>query len=280
VTGKRSGVPAGTHRKSISSSNLKLLAAAPVIVGVSAWTMFAGGGAKTCKVDASRAAAQICGPAPGPANVDVKIDTTMFRGDRRVAKAAADAAASYAEVPIEYGGTVQITEFGRTASRSRVLFQAEIPTRDELRLSQRAGLQNDLRTKIKAALSRLGSGDSDREFAAGSDILGAYTLPSTAPLKPGLPLLRVALTDGRVQVPGFSLVSVLRRKGFATALRELAAHLPKARGPKPDGLVIAGVGGTGGLIPDEDPAMTDSLTVIHERLCKGLARTCRVTSTL
>jgi hypothetical protein len=34
------------------------------------------------------------------------------------------------------------------------------------------------------------------------------------------------------------------------------------------------------LIPDEDPGLTDQLTVIHERLCVEIARTCNVTSGL
>lgn len=271
--------PGRLHHRLADKVGLTWLAA-PVIAAVAAWTILAGGDTAKCKVDVTQSSEQVCEQGAGPVNVEVKIDATMFRGDPRIAAAAANAAVRYTEIPIQYGGTIQISAFGRTAARSRVLFTKAIPTRDELRLSQRAGLQNDLRAKVKVALARLADDDLGDEFAAGSDILGAYTLRPNGDFAAGLPLLRVVLTDGRVQVPRFNLIRTLRQDGEVQALRQLKVHLPKARGPKPDGLVIAGIGGTGGLVPDEDPALTDSLTVVHERLCKEIAHTCNTTSSL
>jgi hypothetical protein len=230
VMGNRSRRPNGDHSRFSGVIGPKWLAA-PAIVAVAAWSVLAGGGDKPCRVDVSRPTGQICRTAPGPVNVEVRIDATMFRGDLRVAQGAAAAAARATEMPIEYGGTVQISAFGRAASRPRILFEATVPTRAELRLSQRGGLQDDLRAKVKFALSKLTAADLGGSFAAGSDILGAETLASTASLKSGLPLVRVVLTDGRVQMPGFTLVSVLRHLGEAAALRELRTHLPQARGP-------------------------------------------------
>ncbi len=263
-------------------------AAALAVAALGVWVVVAGGAPDRCQIGFDEAGGIVCpGDTPGMVDVDVRLDDTMARGDEQLAIAAEKRAVAYADMAIDNGGSLTISVFRRSAARGRTLLQLEIPGLQELRLSRRGASEKKAREQVAKALGVWASTSTTKsatgsasELGTGSDILAALALPGSGPRSKRAPLLRVAITDGRVNVPGFDLVAALRRAP-AKVLSELRKRLPQVeRDARPDGLAIFGIGGTGGHLKDEDPALTEALTQTYRRLCPELAATCYVTPRL
>ena len=269
----------------IGAARLAIALLASVLV---VWVFVASGGPKRCEVEFDQAGGVVCpGDTPGMIDVDVRLDDTMPRGNAELAGAASRRVVAYADVAIDSGGSLSISTFSRSAARGRTLLQLEIPGLEELRLSKRAGAEKKARDQVTKALAGWTASvtsehasDWTSERGNGSDILGALVQPGAGPRTEGAPLVRLAITDGRVYVPGFSLVTVLRESP-TKALQALRQRVPRvAADRRPDGLAIFGIGGTGGLVEDEDPALTEALTQTYRRLCPELAAACHSTPRL
>ena len=253
------------------------LGAAAAAVALLAAVMLSGEETCTPAFDASLVLGCADGaPLPeAPLDLDVAVDLSVVRGDEPTAEAVAGRVAELAEPVLAHGGRLRVTGFTRSATRAARIFEARVPTVEQLRVARRKPMEQQVRTALSRALERVVRGGAPRALGTGSDPVGALLGLGRFERTPGAPLVGALITDGRVNTAQFNLDRALREDPRKAAARLSAMVRPYADAPA--ALAVIGLGRTG-AVAEEDVDETEQLQAVWQRACRRLTATCVATA--
>jgi hypothetical protein len=240
------------------------------------------GGTEKCGVEVTATGNVVCLDdepiGDEPLDTHTRIDLSALRGDERLVAAYTKRTLQLADLTIDRGGTVTVTTYARSAARARMIFEARVPSLEELRLARRGAMEKEVRGKLRTAVENALAAGVPDDSDHGSDVVTAVATIGDVRHTPGAPLVAQALTDGKVNVDGGPTPGTLTGNS-AEAGDRLLASLPPVE-HRPTALAIAGIGATGGRLGEEDIQSTGRLVEVWDRVCPRVSDHCTVKAEL